>query len=426
MKVWNVLGLSFLLSALSDRIVSRSENILIPHDVHPGYSIKKYSFNGQAFSILDTNAPENFVVLNNGILMLTSDVSHRVGHPILLVVKEEYHNVTIKNDLVIHVKHRNNILKFDKDLYSGSIFENLPCGATVHGMENIIASGGVNSHVTYSILSGNYNNSFRITPSSLNRTTAVAVVTNHPLDREQLASYELVLRVVDEFEVDSAETVLHVDVLDVNDNAPILEKDFYDFQIPMKTEPFSLIGNVSAIDKDGDHPVYHFCNRHSKFVIVPKSGQIFLTGILEPETYQLCIRIHDNRSPRLYSRDFPLYVTAFSSEQISEKEPLFDVIEYNTKSLVRPKRSVRPTKSYEYKENDGSIIGQTMFQLEKRDPQEIFQVESSNQWVQVDRLGVIRVKEPWNYEQLGKEKTIDFWVFVSRPGVPGPEDCQKL
>ncbi|XP_013794439.1 neural-cadherin-like [Limulus polyphemus] len=419
MRLWNVIGLLFFLSSLSIIRVLRSENLVIPHDAHPGHTVKKYSFNGQTFHIVGKQFSENFAILSNGILMLTSDISHRIGQPIALVVKEQYHNVTLNGVLVVHVKHKNHMLKFGKNLYSGSVFENFPCGTIVQGLEDIVVSGVANNHVTYSIVSGNDDNSFSVTPSSPNRTTAVAVVTNHPLDREQLASYKLVLRVVDELGVDNDETVLHIDVLDVNDNPPISERDFYDFQVPLKTEPFSVIGNVTATDMDGDHPVYHFCNHHSKFSIIPKTGQVFLTGILEPETYQLRIRIHDNRSPRLYSHVIPLSITAVSPDSFTIEETLFDFMEDDMKYLSRSKRSVRPTKSYEYKENDGSIIGQTMFQLEKTNPQEIFQIESPNQWVQVDRLGVVRVKEPWNYEQLGKEKTIDFWVYASQPGVPG-------
>ncbi|XP_076323801.1 neural-cadherin-like [Tachypleus tridentatus] len=425
MRLWGVIGLLFVLSSLTTVRLLRNENVIVPYDAHPGYTVKKYSFNGQAFHIDGKQFSENFAILSNGILMLTSDISHRIGQPITLVVREQYPNVTLNNVLSVHVKHKNRMLKFGKSFYSGNVFENSPCGTIVKGLENIVVSGVTNNHVTYSIVSGNYDNSFSVTPSFFNRTTSVAVVTNHPLDREQLASYKLVLCVVDEIGLDNARTVLYIDVLDVNDNPPIPEREFYDFQVPLKTEPFSVIGNVTATDMDGDHPFYHFCHRHSKFIIIPKTGQVFLTGILEPETYHLLIRIHDNRSPRLYSHVVPLCITAVSSDAFTVEETLFDFMEDDIRYLSRSKRSVRPTKSYEYRENDGSIIGKTMFELDKTNPQEIFQIESPNQWVQVDRLGVVRVKEPWNYEQLGKEKTIDFWVYASQPGVPEP-DRQRI
>lgn len=60
-----------------------------------------------------------------------------------------------------------------------------------------------------------------------------------------------------------------------------------------------------------------------------------------------------------------------------------------------------------------------MFQLDKKHSQEVFKIESPNRWVSVDTNGAVKVKEIWDYEQLGKEKTIDFWVFVTGPNLNG-------
>lgn len=87
--------------------------------------------------------------------------------------------------------------------------------------------------------------------------------------------------------------------------------------------------------------------------------------------------------------------------------------------VSRIRRSVRPTKSYDFKESDGSMAGAIMFQLDKKHSNEIFKIESPNRWVTVDMNGAVRIKESWDYEQLGKEKTIDFWVFVTGPNLNG-------
>lgn len=81
--------------------------------------------------------------------------------------------------------------------------------------------------------------------------------------------------------------------------------------------------------------------------------------------------------------------------------------------------SVRPTKSYDFKESDGAMPGNIMFQLDKKHPSEVFKIESPNRWVSVDANGAVRVKEAWDFEQLGKEKTIDFWVFITGPNFQG-------
>lgn len=81
--------------------------------------------------------------------------------------------------------------------------------------------------------------------------------------------------------------------------------------------------------------------------------------------------------------------------------------------------NVRSTKSYDFKETDGSAPGFIMFNLDKIHPSEVFKIESPNRWVSVDTTGAVRVKEPWDYEQLGKEKTIDFWVIITSPNLNG-------
>ncbi|XP_054165441.1 neural-cadherin-like isoform X3 [Oppia nitens] len=88
-------------------------------------------------------------------------------------------------------------------------------------------------------------------------------------------------------------------------------------------------------------------------------------------------------------------------------------IHHSSKSMQ--KRSVRPTKSYEFKESDGSTQGMTVFQLDRKISEENYKIETPNRWVTVDLNGAVKVKEVWDYEQLGKEKTIDFWVYATGP-----------
>jgi hypothetical protein len=113
----------------------------------------------------------------------------------------------------------------------------------------------------------------------------------------------------------------------------------------------------------------------------------------------------------------PVLVQVFQNED-TENITLFDVFQ-PTVSLIRHKRSVRPTKSYEYKESDGAVQGMIVFQLDKKHAQEVYKIETPNRWVNVDTSGAVKVKESWDYEQLGKEKTIDFWVYATGPHLNG-------
>ena len=37
----------------------------------------------------------------------------------------------------------------------------------------------------------------------------------------------------------------------------------------------------------------------------------------------------------------------------------------------------------------------------------------------VEPNGAVRVKKKWDYEELGREKTIDFWVIITNTGTSG-------
>ena len=50
---------------------------------------------------------------------------------------------------------------------------------------------------------------------------------------------------------------------------------------------------------------------------------------------------------------------------------------------------------------------------------ETFRIRDENPWVTVEPNGAVRVKKKWDYEELGREKTIDFWVIISNTGTSG-------
>ncbi|RWS22467.1 Pt1-cadherin-like protein [Leptotrombidium deliense] len=55
-----------------------------------------------------------------------------------------------------------------------------------------------------------------------------------------------------------------------------------------------------------------------------------------------------------------------------------------------------------------------MFNLDKKDSQEVLKLKISNRYITVDSIESVRVKEPWDYEQL-ENKTIYFGLFVALP-----------
>jgi hypothetical protein len=46
-------------------------------------------------------------------------------------------------------------------------------------------------------------------------------------------------------------------------------------------------------------------------------------------------------------------------------------------------------------------------------------IRDENPWVTVEPNGAVRVKKKWDFEELGREKTIDFWVIITNSGSGG-------
>lgn len=99
--------------------------------------------------------------------------------------------------------------------------------------------------------------------------------------------------------------------------------------------------------------------------------------------------------------------------------PRQELEQKHSRQKRRVTRAVRPTKRIEFAESDGDTEGRNVFQLEKETERETFKIRDDNPWVTVETNGAVRVKKKWDYEELGPEKTIDFWVIISNQGHNG-------
>jgi hypothetical protein len=53
-------------------------------------------------------------------------------------------------------------------------------------------------------------------------------------------------------------------------------------------------------------------------------------------------------------------------------------------------------------------------------------IRDENPWVTVEPNGAVRVKKKWDFEELGREKTIDFWVIITNSGSGGRTVGRRL
>lgn len=418
--------------------IASAKVAVLPHDVYPGFEVTHFQ-NGKHnsnYRLLETGFSKYFTVLDNGIVMTTSDLGPLVNRPVNLVVLEELANKTETHDLHLYVINRRNMLTFTHDqLGEGEILENSLPGMMVEGFPILRARGKFPVHYTILpeddgdrpfVLSDIITKEIGYNLTLRNHKQGVRVISTKPLDRERKKFHKIVIHASDNDFISSSKISGIVQVLDENDNNPIFENPIYTFEISpinLKTlskdivphwKRFSTIGKVSATDADGDKLAYKLLTPNNMVIIVPQTGELLLAGepeiaADEDEEWQLLVEAHDLRLPsRISMAPARVIVRLLTSAPI---EPEVHKIQKR-----RVTRAVRPTKKIEFTEADGDIEGKIAFYLEKETERETYKIRDENKWVTVGSNGSVRVKQKWDYEELGPEKTIDFWVTIHNAG----------
>ncbi|XP_039976660.1 protocadherin alpha-8-like [Xiphias gladius] len=131
------------------------------------------------------------------------------------------------------------------------------------------------------------------------------LVVQKSLDRESAASHSLVLTALDGGKPPkSGEMNILVNVLDVNDNAPVFSKDVYSVMLDENAPVGTTVVQVNATDSDegpNGEVVYSFSNSISQnilnlFDINPSTGEITVKGLIDYEhkdKYEIEIQASD-------------------------------------------------------------------------------------------------------------------------------------
>ncbi|XP_066596420.1 LOW QUALITY PROTEIN: neural-cadherin-like [Prorops nasuta] len=439
---------------------SRAEKmVFLPHDVYPGYAVAQLhpdQKQGSSFKLLDTGFSKYFAVLKNGLVMTISDLTPLMDRPVNLIILEELANGTETHDLHLYVIDRRNMSNYHEYLGEGEVTENHPAGAEIVGFPVLRKWGVLPVH--YSILpdeDGSYpfilkQEGSNVTGFNLtlrDQDQGVTLVTARSLDRESKALYSVVVRAFDTGFVSASKICGIVKVMDENDNGPVFERDVYMFEVvhplwfdalldicsflnsssSFQGRPgwkrFSTLGKVTAKDADGDKVFYRLMTPTSLLVVVPQTGELLLVG--EPEgdpdedtECEILIEAHDLGTPRRTTEKPARVLLRFLSavpdvKNELEPEMIGPQPEVHRIQKRRVTRAVRPTKKVDFAESDGDEEGKIAFYLEKENDKETYKIRDENQWVTVGANGSVMVKQKWDYEELGPEKTIDFWVTIT-------------
>ncbi|XP_068445965.1 protocadherin beta-16-like [Clinocottus analis] len=251
--------------------------------------------------------------LSTGDLIITDRVDREglCGKKATCVLKEE---LVLENPLElhrinIHVQDINdNAPQFSEDLILFDIAESAVRGAKFLLTEAHDADIGSNTVQRYD-LQNNEHFTINVDTGGGGKKHPELVLVKE-LDREQERELKLVMTALDGGSPQRSGTaIIHVTVLDANDNAPVFSKAIYEANLPENASSGTVIITVSASDADagpnGDitYNFDHVSDDHvSLFSLDHKTGDIRVVGSIDYETEtSIELRIRAKDGPGLTS-----------------------------------------------------------------------------------------------------------------------------
>ncbi|XP_042648951.1 cadherin-23 isoform X2 [Tyto alba] len=208
-----------------------------------------------------------------------------------------------------------------------SIAEDIPVGKRVAMVLARDPDAGSNGQVTFSLTSGNIGQAFEIRTTN---DTYGEVFVARPLDREQLDHYTLRIQASDGgVPPRRKEHTLRVNILDVNDNPPVIESPFgYNVSVSENVGGGTAVAQVRATDRDiGLNSVLSYYitggNEDLTFRMDRITGEI-ATRPSPPDRerqsfYSLVVTVEDEGTPSL-SATTTVYVTILDE---NDNAPIF-------------------------------------------------------------------------------------------------------
>ncbi len=174
---------------------------------------------------------------------------------------------------------------FDSPEISFEVRDGTPPGTVIGQLKAHDSDSGANGRIRYYILDGNLFGTFAV-----NRSTG-EVRAAKPVDYEIASSFKITIQAVDDNPVNpmSSTVPLNINVIDVNDNAPVFEEDPILITVRENTEVGTVVHVLSAMDKDsGDRgKVYYSIVSQSPegnwFRVDKQSGEMKLVKELDYE-----------------------------------------------------------------------------------------------------------------------------------------------
>uniref|UniRef100_A0A3B4EY46 Cadherin domain-containing protein n=1 Tax=Pundamilia nyererei TaxID=303518 RepID=A0A3B4EY46_9CICH len=236
--------------------------------------------------------------------------------------------------VVIHVTvldANDNVPVFSQNVYKASLHENSPLDTVVLTVSATDADEGVNGEVNYGFDHvSEERQDFSLDP----KTGAVRVAG--AIDYEKESSYEIQITAKDGLGL-ASHCKLIIDVIDVNDNKPVIEIKSASSNVAEDSKPGTMVALINIYDMDTGSSGRVTCtiskNVPFKLVSEVKNYYMLVTdGILDREVqpeYNLTVTATDAGSPPLTS----VKVIPIAISDINDNPPTFMQSEYNANIL---------------------------------------------------------------------------------------------
>ncbi|XP_037833409.1 protocadherin beta-16-like [Kryptolebias marmoratus] len=217
---------------------------------------------------------------------------------------------------------------FNQSVYKTTVMENAGKGTHIVTVNASDADSGSNGLIYYSIskMQGSINNIFEI-----NRATG-AIFLSGQVDYEHSKKYEIRIEATDQGALTDSSKVI-VDVIDVNDNTPVINVMSFTSPVSEDSPPDTTIGIINVKDLDSKENGYVTCRIEERSPLKIKSTlrnyyALVTDSVLDRESvseYNITVVATDNGIPPLSAKSkFTLKIS-----DVNDNAPVFKENPYN-------------------------------------------------------------------------------------------------
>ncbi len=206
--------------------------------------------NARITYIMEDNVPQFKIDPDTGAITTQMELDYEDQASFTLAIIARDNGIPQKSDTtyveIIVLDANDNAPQFGRDKYQGTVFEDAPVYTSVLQISASDRDSGSNGRVSYTFQGGDDGEGdFMIEQSS------GIIRTQRKLDRENVPVYNLKAYAVDRGVPPlKAAVEIQISVLDINDNAPVFEKDELFIYIKENSPVDSVVARINAMDPD--------------------------------------------------------------------------------------------------------------------------------------------------------------------------------